>query len=156
MKKSFLIAKANISKYKSAVLSLFLIILAIGGLGAVGISIMLGVLEDYEAGVDRLNGLHSVFIMTKDVFKSEYEDMLKSDSRVTQYDIGEAIHLNRVTVDYGGLIEHQVIILNADAGLKISAPPILDRDETTPPESAVFLPVFARQNLALRQETSLR
>jgi putative ABC transport system permease protein len=147
MKKALHIAKANIRKHKSAVVSLFLILTVVSLLSTVGLSVALGIMQDYEDGIDRLNGLHSIFIMTKELYKPAYEDILKNDPRVTQYDIGEAIYVQQIKVNYGGDIEPQLIILNAEAGLKISAPPILEEDNTIPRARAVYLPRYAQQSL---------
>jgi putative ABC transport system permease protein len=104
-------------------------------------------MRDYEDGIDRLNGLHSVFIMTKETYKPEYEDILKNDPRVTEYDIGEALYINQGKATYGGDIESRIVILNADAGLKISAPPIHGLDDAVPRANAVYMPDYARQSL---------
>ncbi|MDR0491172.1 MAG: hypothetical protein LBH28_08025, partial [Oscillospiraceae bacterium] len=100
MKKPMHIAAANIRKHKSAVISLFLIIMVVSMLWTVGLSIILGVIKDYEYGIERLNGLHSAMIMTKETYKPKYEDILKNDSRITEYDIGETVYDYKFTINY--------------------------------------------------------
>ncbi|MCL2717903.1 MAG: ABC transporter permease [Lachnospiraceae bacterium] len=150
MKKAFHIAKANLKKHKSAALSLFLILLTVSVLSTIGISIVFGVRKDYEANIDRLNGLHSAIIMSKDVYLTEYEDFIKSDSRVIEYNIGEVIYYYLFPFNYGGDVLHQIMILDADAGFTISAPPIDIRDSNIPRDRAVYLPLYAEQNLGFK------
>ena len=150
MKKALHIAKASIRKHKNAGISLFLILTVVSMLSTVGLSVILGVMKDYEDGIDRLNGLHSVFVMSKDTYIPEYEDILKHDPRVTEYDIGETVYINYIKLTYGGDIEHQVIFLSTGAGLTISAPPILGQDDAVPHEQAVYLPDYARWSLGVK------
>ena len=144
MKKSMHIAKASIRKQKSASLSLFIIILLVSALCTVGLSLILGITADYEAGVERLNSLHSAFIISKEIYNPAFEEIIKNDPRVKEYDIGEVIHVYRLYMNYGGEFEPRTMILNADDGRKISAPRIVVEDESIPRELAIYLPVFAR------------
>ena len=144
MKKSIHLAKANIRKQKSASVSLFVIILLVSALCTIGLSLILGVTADYEEGLERLNSLHSAFIMSKEVYRPEYEEIIQNDPRVTEYDIGEVIHVYRLYMDYGGEFEPRTIILNANDERKVSAPQIIGEDESIPREAAIYLPVFAR------------
>ncbi|MDR0490693.1 MAG: ABC transporter permease, partial [Oscillospiraceae bacterium] len=150
VKKPMLIAGANIRKHKSAVVSLFLILTVVSMLCTIGLSIIIGVMKDYEYGIERLNGLHSAFIMTKEMYKPEYEDILKNDSRVSEYDINEAVFIDKFKINYGGETEHRVMFLNADAGLRISAPLLHSQDETTPREHAVYLPDHAQRSFGYK------
>ena len=168
MKKALHIAKASIRKHISASASLFAIVMAMSALCAIGLSLALGVARDYEEGVDRLNSLHSVFIMAKDMYEPSFERIIRDDPRVTEYEIGEAVYASQMKLAYGGDIEHRVIILNADAyadtyadayagtgtgvgadaadaGRKISAPKITVQDGSVPREAAVYLPTYAQR-----------
>ena len=145
VKKAINLAKANIRKQKGAVASMFVIIMLVSALCTIGLSIVLGAMRDYEAGVERLGGLHSVFVMTKDIYLPSFEKIISNDPRVTEYDIGEVIFYGRLKINYGGDLEHRVMILNADENRTVCAPWITGEDSSIPRESAVYLPEFARR-----------
>ena len=144
MKKTFHIAAANIRKQKSAAVSLFAIITLVAALCAIGLSLILGVMPDYEAGVERLNSLHSVFIMTKTMFAPPFEAIIQNDPRIAEYEIGEAIHADKLHLTYGGEIEPRTIILNAGDARQISAPRFTLTDASIPRAKAIYLPTYAR------------
>ena len=121
MKKALHLAIASIRAQKGAAASMFAIIILVSALLTIGLSLVIGVMDDYNAEVERLNGLHSVFVMTKDTYLPAYEDIIKNDPRVVEYDIGEVIFNGQLTIDYGGELEHRVMILNADDARTISA-----------------------------------
>ena len=77
------------------------------------------------AGADRLNSLHSLFIMTKDQYMPTYEDIIKNDPRVEQYERGEVLNADRMKLNYGGEIDVGVLLLNLDSPISISAPRVL-------------------------------
>jgi len=146
VKKTFHIAKANILKNKSASAFLLIIILIVSMLMTIGMSLMLGAEKDYIAGTDRLNSVHSMFIMNRSVYNPSFEDAIREDPRVSQYEIGEVLFPSWVKFNYGGEIElSRVIILNLDNPMKISGPHITAQDLSIPREAAVYLPVFAEQ-----------
>ena len=137
------IAKANLRKQKSAAISLFIIIALVSSLCAIGMSMILGVARDYEAGIERLNGLHSLFVMSKIMFTGSFDAFIKNDPRVAGYEVGEAIYINGLHLDYGGEIDQRVMILNASDERTISAPRIYGTDNSISPETGIYLPAFA-------------
>ena len=149
MKKSLHMAKANIRKYKSSAASMIVIILVASALCTISLSVVLGVMPDYEACIERLNGLHSVFVMTKDMYLPSFEDVIRNDPRVSDYEIGEVIFNGRLPIIYGGELDHRVMILDADTAWKISAPQIIEENEgnnvSISRESAVYLPSYAQK-----------
>ncbi|MCL2125750.1 MAG: ABC transporter permease [Oscillospiraceae bacterium] len=145
MNKAIHIAKANIRKQKGAVASMFVIIMLISILCTLGMSVMLGVMDDYEAGNERLNGLHSALVLPKDIYEPSMESTIKNDPHVTQYDIGEVVFNGRLPINYGGELEHRVIILNADEALNVSDPAISAADSAIPLDSAIYMPEYARR-----------
>ena len=144
MKKIIHMAKANILKHKSAVASLFVIIMAMSAITTVGLSVLLGVIPDHMAGLDRLNSLHSSMIMTKDMYLPSFEDIIRSDPRVSQYEICELLYPDRPTVNYGGEIDFNAMIFNLDKPWQISPPFIVEEDPGLPREQAIYLPVYAK------------
>lgn len=144
MQKTFHIAKANILRHKGASLSLFMIILIVSALITIGLSVMLGVDQDFHASVDRLHSLHSAFVLRKDQYNPSFEDILKEDPRVSQYEISEVVCLGEVTVDYGGEIELRAVILNLDNQIEISAPKMMEQDPSIPQGNAIYLPIYAK------------
>jgi len=145
MRKALYIAKADIRKQKGASVSLFIIIMLVSLLLTAALSIITGVTRDYEAGVKRLNGLHSVIIMEKDAYKPSFEDIIRNDERVTKYDIGEAVYNFRLQSDYGGEMERTVMILNADTELNVARPVFTEKDDSIPRGTAVYLPRYAQK-----------
>ena len=144
MKKAIHLAMASVRKQKSVSVSLFIIILLMSALCTIGLSLIIGVNADYEAGLDRLKSLHSAFVMTKEMYKPEFEEILQNDPRVVEYDIGEVIHVYRLFMNYGGEFEPLTMILNADELRNVSAPRIIGGDESIPREAAIYLPLYAR------------
>ena len=145
MKKALTIAIANIRKRKSAAVSMFVILMLLSALCTVGLSVIAGAKSDYEAGVERLHGLHSVFVMPQNVYLPSFEDIIQSDPYVKEYEIGEVLFDGRLRILYGGELEQRVMILNADEQRNISACGIIAADDTIPRVSAVYLPAFAQK-----------
>ena len=142
--RSINLSKASIRKQKSAVASLFIIIALVSALCTIGVSMILGVMPDLRAGIDRLHSPHSVLVMTKDMYNSSFEEIILSDPRVTEYDIGEAIYNSGFKLNYSGEVESHVVILNAADERKVSAPRIIGDDGSVPRETAVYLPTYAQ------------
>ena len=138
------IAKANIFKNRSHTISLFIIIMIVSMLLSVGFSILSGVNADFMKGVDRLNSLHSAFILTKDMYKDSFEDIIKNDSRVSDYNIEPVIYLNRVTVNYGGVADLNIVLSDIDISRTISKPEILEEDMGIPRDKAIYLPLYGK------------
>ena len=139
------LAKANIRRQKGAVVSMLVIIMLISALSTLGLSVALGVMDDYEAAVERLNGMHSTFVLPKDTYSQSLEDTIRSDPHVTQYDIGEVVFNGRLPINYGGDLEHRVMFLNVDEARNISAARITKEDSSIPREFSVYLPEYARR-----------
>jgi putative ABC transport system permease protein len=144
-KKIFHIAKANIFKQKSASLSLFIILMIASMLTTVGLSVLLGADKDFRASVDRLNSLHSSLVLSRDMYNPSFEDLIKEDPRVSQYEIKEMIYLPNDNVNYGGEVDIMLFILNLDDPMEISAPKITEQDMTIPRENAVYLPALTKE-----------
>lgn len=138
------LAKANISKNRSHTISLFLIILLVSMLSTIGLSVIAGVNADFMNGVDRLNSTHSIFLMTQDMYKDSFEDIVSTDSRVSEYNIEDIIYLERVSVDYGGVVDVNGLIFNLDADRTISIPAMVEEDNTVPEDAAIYLPYYAK------------
>ncbi|MCC8122779.1 MAG: ABC transporter permease, partial [Oscillospiraceae bacterium] len=143
MKIRFHLAKANILKNRSHTISLFLIILVVSMLQTIGLSVLLNVDADYMKNIDRLNSLHSILIMTQDMYQDSFEDLVKNDGRVSEYSIETVIYPERVTVDYGGVIDVNALICNLDTAGTISVPKIVEEDPTIPWDKAIYLPFYA-------------
>lgn len=139
------IAKANIIKNRSHTASLFIIIMIVSMLLSTGFSVMLGVGADYMRSVDRLNSMHSLFTMSRAQYLDSFEDFFKHDARVTDYNIEPAIAPDvRVTVNYGGDVELNVIMSNLDTERTISAPVITESSGSAARDRAIYLPEYAR------------
>lgn len=144
MKNILYIAKANIMRNRSNTITLFIIILVVSMLLTIGLSVLTGVNTEYMKNIDKLNSLHSAFIMTKDMYRDSFENLIKNDSRVTDYNIDPAIYPERVTVNYGGVVDLNVVILNLDTPRTISIPKMLEEDVSIPQDKAVYLPYYAK------------
>ena len=144
MRKILHIAKANVLKHKGASLSLFVILMIVSALATIGLSIMLEIEKDYYAGLDRLHSLHSLFYISRDKFEPSFEDVIKNDPRVTEYEISETLSAGYAKINYGGEINWNVIIANIDTPLRISAPKITELDSGITPENAIYLPRTAK------------
>jgi putative ABC transport system permease protein len=145
MIKAFHIAWANVVRFKGAFISLFVIIMLVSALITTGLSLFLGVNDDYLAGVDRLGSLHSVFIMAPDVYNPSFENIISGDPRVSQYDISDAISLSNVNLRYGVDVEvFMLVILDLDKSREVSAPLIIEQDLSIAREKAIYLPVYSK------------
>ncbi|MDR0469742.1 MAG: ABC transporter permease, partial [Peptococcaceae bacterium] len=146
MKTTLHIVKAHISKQKSATLSLFVILMVISALITISTSVLFGVASDFKAGRDRLNSLHSAFVMSRDIYSPSFEEIIREDPRVSQYDIGEVLFPSGVTVNYGGEVElmYGSLIFSLNQPAKLSAPKITEEDPDIPREEAIYLPKYAK------------
>ena len=135
------IAKAHILKHKSAAASLFAIIAIISFLLTAGLSVLLGAAADFRAGRDRLNGVHSALVLSRDLYNPSYEEIIKADARVSQHEIGEVLFVNGMTADYGGEVEllGGAMFFSLAGPAKISAPLIIEEDLSIPRENAIYL-----------------
>ena len=143
MTKIFHIAKANILKHKGAALSLFAIIMIVSALTTIGLSALLEIEKDYDAGVERLHSLHSLVVMHRDKYEAGFEDIIKNDTRVAEYEITEVLS-GAFKINYGGEIEWLVIIDNIDKPLRISSPNMKEIDISVPSQNAIYLPLTAK------------
>ena len=144
MKKIFHIAKADILRHKGAFASLFIMSMVVMALITIGLSLLLGGEKDFEVVMDRTNSYHILFLITRDVYYPSFEDILKGDARVSQYEITQVLSPSSITVNYGGEVETAAYILNLDDSVKISAPRIAEEDLSIPREHALYIPVYAR------------
>ena len=146
MKKTLHMAKVHVLKHKSAALSLFVIMMIISVLITVGMTILLGAANDFNAGRDRLNSFHSAFVMNRDIYNPSFAEIIKEDPRVSQVDIGEVLCPIGVTVNYGGEVEliGGSLIFSLGQSVKLSAPKITEEDPSIPRETAICLPAHAK------------
>ena len=145
MKKTLHIAKANLLKHKSAAISLLVIITIVSMLVTIGLSILVGSQKDFEDGVDRMNGMHSGFVMDRSMYNPAFEGLIKEDPRVSQYEIGELFCPTSPIISYGGQVDLlAMMILNIDNPIKISTPKIIEEDGGISRENAVYLPACAK------------
>ena len=147
MKKTIHIAKAHILKHKSATMSLFAIIMIVSLLATTGMSVILGAAKDFKAGRDRLNSLHSAIAMDKGKYNPAFEEIIRGDPRVSQYDIGEVLCPKGLTVDYGGEVElmYASLIFPLSQPAKLSIPKITEQDPAIPHETAIYLPAYSKE-----------
>ena len=143
MTKIIHIAMANIKKHKGAVVSLFAIIMIVSSLTTIALSVLFEVKKDFYAGIERLHSLHSLFVMQRDWYEPAFEELIKNDPSVVEYEITEALS-GELKFNYGGEIEWKVIIADLDKPLRISAPKIIERDYRISPEKAIYLPLTAK------------
>ena len=144
MNKTILIAKSNIMRHISATVSLFVISAAVSALFAIGLSIVTGANRDLLGSFDRLNGFHSSFVISKDKYDASYEALIRENPLVEDADIGEVLYPTMVTVNYGGVIDLDALIFNLDAPMRIAGPIITESDPSVAPETAVYLPAYAK------------
>ena len=147
MKKTILIARANILKHKSASVSIFIIIMLVSALISVAVSVLSGVSKDYMAGLERLNSLHSVIVVERDQFEQIYEDTIKNDPRVSQYEMGEVLSAPNSAIYYGGNVEMNMFFADIEKVGKISTPMIIDQMEQEISEAQgdiIYLPKLAQ------------
>ena len=147
MKKTILIAKSNILKHKSASISIFIIIMMVSALISVAVSVLSGVSKDYMAGLDRLNSLHGVIVVERDKFEQVFEDTVKNDPRVSQYEMTEILAAANSAINYGGDVEMSMFFGNIENAGKISAPMIIDRMDREISElqgDVIYLPKLAQ------------
>ncbi|MCL2818500.1 MAG: FtsX-like permease family protein, partial [Actinomycetia bacterium] len=143
MKKLLHLAQANIRGHKSSTLSLFIIIVIVSTLMTVGLSILFGINQDFASIVDRSNSLHSAFVMTKDTYSETFEEVIRDDPRVSQYEIVEVLSPESITLDYGGQTDVRAILFDLDTTYEISPPVITASDSSIPPQRAIYLPEYA-------------
>jgi putative ABC transport system permease protein len=144
MKKSLLLARSNILRHKSASLSLFVIIMIASLLVTIGLTVMTGLDRNFDKVVNETNMLHSAFLVPRDMYNDSYEEVLKNDSRVSQYEITSVMSPSGVGINYGGQIDLRVVILNMDDPYEISPLAITEEDLRVSRETAIYMPEFAR------------
>ena len=144
MKRTLHIAKASLLSSKGAVVSLFIIIAIISALSTISISLFADMHEDYLRTIERYNSLHSVFVMPRSQFNSSYAEFITNDPRISQFEQKEVLFANGVTVDFGPTIETNIIVGDINVPINISAPHMLERDESIPRDQAVYLPRVGR------------
>ena len=144
MKKTFFIAKANVLRYKSASLSLFIMILIASILMTTGASILFGLRQGFEKSVNLMNTAHSHLVMTRNMYDSGFEALIQNDSRVEQYEISEVLSPRTVTLQYGGEIDVGILVMNLDTPVKISPPAITEQTLSIPREKTIYLPAHAK------------
>lgn len=138
------LAKANITKNRSHTISLFIIIMVTSMLLTIGLSTALGIHEDFRKSIDKLNSLHSAFVMTEEMYQDSFEDLIKNDDRVSEYNIEPMVYPGRVTMDYGGIADLNAMILNLDTADTISFPIIKEEDLSVPQDKAIYLPSYSK------------
>jgi len=145
MKKVFHMAKANIIKNKNDSIALFIIIAIVSLLATIGLSVLTGAQKDFENSVDRMNSLHNGFVMGRGMYNPSYEEFIKGDPRVSQYEISEMFCPTNPKISFGGEIDLlTVIIFNIDNPMEISAPKVTEQDIDIARDSAIYLPVSAK------------
>ena len=144
MKHILHIAKAAIRRGRKQTASLFVIILIVSMVATIASSIMLGIDADYVNSLDRLGSLHSAFLMTKGMYKDSYEEIIQQDSRVSDYNILQAVYANQMTTEYGGKVDTGALFLNLDTPHAISAPMLVEQDTGISKEQAIYLPYYAK------------
>ena len=143
MKKALHIAKANLLRSKGASISLFIIIAIISALSTISVSLFADMHEDYRRTTERYNSLHSVFVMPRSQYNSSYTEFITNDPRISQFEQKEVLFASGVTVDFGPTMETNIIIADIGIPITISAPYMLERDESIPRDQAVYLPRVA-------------
>ena len=144
MKKILHIMKANVSKHKGAAVSLFVIIFIISALMSVALSILFQIDGDFSDVMDNHNSMHNVFIMPRDEYKASFDEFLRNDPRVSQFELTEILFADNPSVYYGSKTDLSVVIASLDTEVTINAPVLTESSDAVPAEQAVYLPEFAR------------
>jgi len=145
MKKAIHVAKANILKNKSATLSFAVIIILVSTLVTLGVSVLTGVEKDFYDGIDRLNSLHNVMLISRNQYNPAYDDIIRNDPRVAQYEIKQPLFNWLEKTYYGGESDLTILIFNIDEPMEISGvKEILEEDTGIPRDNAVYLPTLAK------------
>lgn len=144
MKKTVHIAKANILRHKGASISLFIIILVVALLATLSLSVLLGLKTNYIEVMESSDCFHSMFLLTRDIYNASFEDIIKNDSRVCQYEITQVLSPSSVVANLWGDGDIRAVIFSLDEPLKISSPKIVKEDASVPRDKAIYLSGYAK------------
>lgn len=144
MRKILRIAKANASGHKGATISLFIIVAIVSALMTVALSVLTQLDSDFRGVTDSRNSMHNVFVIPRDEYKASFDDFLRNDPRVSQFERTEALFADSPSVYYGSKTDINVIVASLSEKVTINAPEVTEHDDAVPPGFAIYLPEFAR------------
>jgi len=144
MKKILNIAKANASRHKGAMASLFVIIAIVAALMSVALSVLIQVDKDFWDSNDLANSMHVTFILPSAKYNETCERILRDDPRVAQYECTETLYAHNPSVHYGSKTDIGVVFASLGTQAAIDAPNVTEHNSSVPAENAVYLPEFAK------------
>lgn len=142
--KIFSIAKANIFKSKGSTLSLFIIIMLASILSSIGLSVIMQIDRLVENKSKQLNSLHNLYVFSKELYKEQYLDYIKNDSRVSEYNFENIILMPSSDIILMGETESQSLFFNLNNERTISTVKMIEQNSDIAKEQALFLPYYAK------------
>ncbi len=140
----FNVAKANLFKHKSSTISLFVIIIVLSMLMSIGLNVLTQTGSMIYGKMEELNSPHSIYIFSKNAYRSTFEEYFKKDSRVAQYAIEPAVYMHFAQINLEGSVESNSVFLNLEQENALTPVKLVEQDDNIPKERAIYLPYYGK------------
>lgn len=137
-----MIALSNLRKKKGVALSMGVLILIAVAVFNVGLTLLAGIGNFYEAENDRLGGPHYLLRFAGNEYQEEYLEYFRRDDRVEEAETQEVVLMDMASFPQGGVLS--VNFLNLDQPYRLDGYEITENIEGIPEEEAVYVPEFLK------------